>query len=593
LNEAEFAACARSPAAPKATEFLEKILNDYEAFVHAIWINRKLDRVSVLDDVARDMCRWAANGPRRRGVLAFRGEGKTHKVSACLTCYRLRRDAQRKIFIIGKSKGEAKKTLALVKGWLSKIWFLEDLKPHQNEKWRRDNTEQLDVGPATEHRQPSVTAIGIDGNIEGNRAHTIIPDDIETKKNSKTQEARAELLRLCNEFVNVLYPETDTIDPVEIVCAGTPKNEETLYVKMIDQGYSFRSYPIVYPSPAERVINLAPFLQDRLDRGLAQPGQPTCPKRFGELEISVRRSSGFIEWCMEYMLIADLAKSNRYPLRLKDLIVMPVHRDHAPLSVQWGTKDHNGDTALPIRSLGFGEDRCYGPMWFDQQRAPFDGITYAALDPAGKGLDKSGLAIGATLASMIWVKGVFGLDGGADTSALDRIATILREHDARDLWVEINIDAFGLYEQFLYAAIRRHAVEPAADSRFPKGWTCSLTTGRSQGQKEVRIISVLEPIISGHRMVIAPEAIELSGDDETANELQYQITRINRNRNALTEDGKLDALSMLCKRLQSGVTTEPAHAAETRRARQLQDAIAEQRRLCGLDDTTDRVFTHR
>lgn len=551
MNELEFAAAARKRPEDDATAaaFMDMIFDDYETFVHAIWINRKLERVSVLDAVARDMCRWAATGPRRRGVLAFRGEGKTHKVTACLATYRLRRDPQRKVFIVSKSKTEAQKTVALIKAWLPKVWFLEDLTPVDNgETWRRNNASQIDVGPATEHRQPSITAIGVDGQIEGNRAHTIIPDDCETKKNTKTADARDELLRLCNEFTNVLYPDNNqTIDPVEIVVVGTPKHEETLYVKLIDQGFKFQSYPIVYPRDDEKVIGLAPFLQDHLTRGIAAPGDPTCPLRFNLHEIADRRAGGYLEFAMEFMLIADLAKSNRHPLRLADLIVYPCHRDKAPVSIAWGHANHNGSTAAAIQSLGFNQDRLHHPIMVDGTWTPYE-VTKAGLDPSGVGTDKQGLAIASALAGNVWVKFAKGIQGGADDNTLDYIASTLRTHNAAEVLVETNNDVYGLYRQALERAIARHALEAGTDPAYPNGWNCSVVPHHATMQKELRIIQTLEPVFSSHRAVFDPSVFDPPAEEPT-NDLQHQITRLTKDRKCLPEDGLIDALEIVIRDL--------------------------------------------
>lgn len=550
MNDAEFANAAR--ACPEneehASEFFNTISTDYEAFVKAVWINRKLDRVSILDEVALDMLDFACHGPRRREILAFRGEGKTHKVSACLSCYRLRRDPNRKVFVISKSQTEAKKTLSLIRGWITKVWFLEDLRPTQTEKWRRDNATQFDVGPSTEHRQASVTALGVDGQIEGNRAHTIIPDDIETKGNSKTRDARDALRRIANEFTNVLYPDNDqTSDPVEIVAVGTPKSEETIYLELINQGFACRSYPIQYPRPDERVICMAPFLTERIDRGLAVPGQPTCPDRFGLMEIADRAKSGYTEFAMEFMLIADLASTNRHPLRLSDLIVYPVHRDKAPVAVAWGQRDHNGSTASSFMSLGLNQDRLYGPVHVDPLWVPYD-RTAAALDPSGRGTDKTGLCIAGTVAGCLWVKYAKGLPGGADDLSLDLIAAALRTHNATELFLESNIDAFGTFQASVERAISRHRLEPGDNPAFPQGWICSVTPVHNSGQKELRIIGTLEPVFSVHRAVFDPSVFDPPAE-EHENDLQYQISRITRDRKCLPEDGLIDSLEVLARHL--------------------------------------------
>jgi hypothetical protein len=604
MTDHDFAAAARECPADEslADEFFALISSSYEAFVRAVWINRKLYHFAPLADIELDMVRFAGDTThRRRGVLALRGFGKTYLITATYSCFKLRRDPQRKILIVSKSGPAAKDTVGLIKAWINSIWFLEDLRPLENprgtDKWRRDNKNAFDVGPAVEHKQASVTAIGVDGQLEGNRAHTIIPDDCETKGNTKTVDARDELEKLTNEFTNILYPDRtdattqaaagvtddneliDVVDPVEILYVGTPKHEDTLYLKRIAQGYRFQSYPIILPRQDERVISLAPYLHGLIDAGAA-PGTPTTPHRFGPTEIADRQKGGYTEFAMEFMLIADLASTNRHPLRLADLIVYPTHRDKAPVSIAWGTRDHNGSTACSIQSLGLSDDRLHGPIHVDQQWCPFD-RTAAAIDPAGRGIDKTGLAIGGALAGILWVKYAKGIPGGVDDFALDQIAETLRTHNATELFLETNIDAFGTFQATIERALARHRLEPGANPLFPAGWSCTVTPIRNQGQKELRIIGTLEPIFSAHRAVFDPSVFDPPADDQT-NDLQYQITRLTKDRKCLPEDGVLDALEMLARHTVGPSMAIPVTAqAQDAQIRYFSDMIAKHRRSMG------------
>ena len=77
-----------------------------------------------------------------------------------------------------------------------------------------------------------------------------------------------------------------------------------------------------------------------------------------------------------------LSDENKYPLKLRDFIVMSVHFDRAPRNVVWGTSSAIQD----IPSVGIGTDKFYGPAFFDnefeeyQERVMF-------IDPSGRGAD--------------------------------------------------------------------------------------------------------------------------------------------------------------------------------------------------------------
>ena len=65
-------------------------------------------------------------------------------------------------------------------------------------------------------------------------------------------------------------------------------------------------------------------------------------------------------------------------------------------------------------------------------------------------------------------------------------------------------------------------------------------------QKESRIIDTLEPVMSGHRLVVDQKVIEqdYNSAPDIKYSLIYQMTRITRDRGSLAHDDRLDALSM-------------------------------------------------
>jgi len=75
---------------------------------------------------------------------------------------------------------------------------------------------------------------------------------------------------------------------------------------------------------------------------------------------------------------------------------------------------------------------------------------------------------------------------------------------------------------------------------------------RHNTQKEKRIVDTLEPVMNQHRLVIDPKVIK--SDYETAMkyplesqvryQLIFQLSRLTREKGALTHDDRLDALSM-------------------------------------------------
>lgn len=86
---------------------------------------------------------------------------------------------------------------------------------------------------------------------------------------------------------------------------------------------------------------------------------------------------------------------------------------------------------------------------------------------------------------------------------------------------------------------------------------CGVTAGieevRSSVMKEQRILDVLEPVVSAHRLIVDPTVIERDHESIQKYETQvrshkslfYQMTHICREKNALRFDDRVDALAMM------------------------------------------------
>ncbi len=552
-------------------EYLACLHADFRFFLWELWRDRGLHRVAPLDRGELDIANFASTGPKKRGVLAPRGVGKTNFGTAALTCFRLFRDVDRRVLIPSKSEGAMKEVISLVKGWLASVWFLQHLSPENalraDGQPCRNTTLYFDVAGCKENKQPSVKAIGNEGQLEGNRAHSIFPDDVETKINTKTVESRAALAALLPEYVNITYPDLPDqddpdnellrpVDPVEVCFFGTVKHEDTTYAKLDakrdGQGrrvYHFRTWTLAYPTPDEVLgaLELSPMLLADLASGRNKPGDPVFPKRFGYDNIAEKQAEGYTEYSMEHQQQVRLAKTNRYPLRLGDLIIMDVPRDVAPATVVWGTQDSSGSTEISdITCISMSSsDVLRRPVFMSKpdEWFPYHG-TKAYIDPAGRGTDKTGLAIVSALGSLLFVKFCRGLPGGADVDSMLALIAICKEHRATDIHIEGNIDVFGTYIQSFESVIRGQFEEPGP--AYPNGWKASVSEARAvsaMGFKETRIIDTLEPAFSSHRVIVCRSVIAPGPAEEPHQTLQYQISRIRKERKCLTEDGALDALA--------------------------------------------------
>lgn len=567
-------------------EYLAHLRDDFLFFLRELWTDRGLDRLAPLSEVELDVARWIANGPNRRGVLAFRFIGKTHFGTAAYTCWRLFRDPQTKILIVSKSKiPAARDTVGMIREWIRHVWFLRHLDPSLN-PLATDQTFQFDVAPAeADSRSPSVLAQGIDGQITGSRAHLIIADDVETKDNVKTVDARRDLAEAITEFRAIA-----SFGEKEILYIGTPHHEESVYLKLVEKGYAFRSWPKTYPDPDERTICLAPLLADRLARGLAKPGELTCPHRFTADDIAQDKAEGRRFWLMQMQLVANLSDSTQYPLRLSDLMVMDVARDQAPLSLVYGLRDHNGSTALDgrdgreaIPSLGFGYDALHRPALIGASWGPYAG-TKMWIDPAGRGTDLCAAACVGYLAGRLFVKRLVGLPGGTDDASLIQLAILARETGSREIYIENNWGG-GMFAKLFQPILSRFFLRPGEHPGFPEGWSAQIIDDPKithvHGQKEVRIIEALEPVSSGHRLII-DRSVALDQD------FQRQFTRITRERGSLEHDDLVDALAGAVKAWTYALSADPEKSAERLENQLTDQAILEFHRRFVRPASSDR-----
>ena len=579
----------------------EQMDADYRVFLWHLWKDRRLDENMPLGELEFDVAAYAQHGPAKRIILAFRFFGKTHIVTVSYALWRFRRDPETKIPLVSKSLGHSKDALGLARRWIDEVPFLQHLHPENGED-KKDTTEYFDVGPCRESAFHSLHAFGIGGQLTGRRGHVLIFDDIETSRNTLTHTARQQLHVDTHEFHHVAK-----FGAAEVIGVGTFHHEDTVYTKMQQEGYDVRSWPKVFPASKDRVLNLSPILQDKLDSGDAAPGDITAPYRVTPEHIADDRKLGVTAFGMQCALVCNVGEGNKYPLRLSDIVVYdnPVPHDGSPegakvpISIIYGKMADGGkSTALEhadLPSAGFGGDVLHRPAYVDTLRDHY-AATKAAVDPAGKGADRIGFAIGSSLHANVFLHDVQGLDGGARLENFDHIALTCRTYGVREIVLETNIDVMGTFAQMLEAAIRRHMLRPGDKDHlgtvYLNGWSASIAPLHSHGQKELRICTTLEPILGSHQLIVHPRVLELNEDRDIDN-WQYQLTRMRRVPNCLGEDGKIDATQMLIQAFRHTLHADPAQRAKRTRDQRVKEELAKLKGRGEDQRNTARYFEHR
>lgn len=91
---------------------------------------------------------------------------------------------------------------------------------------------------ATDARNPSMEAVGVNSNATGNRANKIDFDDIEVPKNIKTAEARLNLRQKIEESTHIAVPGTQK------TYVGTPHTHDSIYTEQIEGGAAVLKIPL-------------------------------------------------------------------------------------------------------------------------------------------------------------------------------------------------------------------------------------------------------------------------------------------------------------------------------------------------------------
>ena len=144
--------------------------------------------------------------------------------------------------------------------------------------------------------------------------------------------------------------------------------------------------------------------QGKLDDWILQQGPagtPTDKVRFPMDILNVRKAGmGPSNFQLQFMLDTTLTDANRFPLKFKDLIVMPVQKKVAPMVVHYsGAKNYEIDD---IANVGFTGDRFHSPLSVDNESGSYEKIIMS-IDPAGSGSDEITYAIVGVLSGNVFI----------------------------------------------------------------------------------------------------------------------------------------------------------------------------------------------
>ena len=279
---------------------------------------------------------------------------------------------------------------------------------------------------------------------------------------------------------------------------------------------------------------LAPMV--RLMMTTKEPGDPTDPIRFTHAQLIDRQAEyGKAGFALQFMLNTQLSDLERFPLKVRDLIIAAVGEGMAPMQLNWMPDPER--VCKELTNLAMTGDRFYLPRSVHDIFAPYTG-SVMSIDPSGRGKDETGYAVVKMLNGTLFVPAAGGLQGGYDDTTLVALAETAKLHRVNKVIIESNFGD-GMYTRLITPILNRI-------------WPCQVEEVNHNTQKERRIIDTLEPVMARHKLVIDPKVIEedyktaqaYEADNRFTKTLIYQLTRITYDRGVLKHDDRLDALAI-------------------------------------------------
>lgn len=498
-----------------------------------------------------DMAEFMHSGGSKIMLQAQRGQAKT-TIASIRTVFELVHNPATRVLILSGGQGLASdiaKGIQLIIG----AWeILECLKPDAN-AGDRTSTDKFDVHFSLRGigKTASITTLGISSNLQGNRADLLIPDDVETGKNSLTALMREQLMQKTLDFASICESQHS-----RIMYLGTPQSVDSIYNTLPGRGYVVRIWPGRYPTEEEELEYgdmLAPVIRDavhadprlRTGGGLEGSSGKAIDCRLDEDSLcSKELEQGPAYFKLQHMLSTKLADSDRYPLKPENLITMPLNVEKAPGEILWARR---AELEVSLPTLNTVSCNLYAPAhtssdWFEYEgRAMY-------IDPAGGGKngDETAYAVTYFMHGYIFLMDAGGIAGGLEEEKMQQLADLVWKWKPNTIQIEKNYGN-GALSHNLYPVLRRTYEKNGGGYNQPP----AIEDVWESGQKELRIIDVLEPVMARHHLIVSdeiwPRDVQTTQkyplDKRSSYGLLHQLARITRNKGCLLHDDRLDAVA--------------------------------------------------
>jgi len=496
-------------------------------------------------DIQLDIAEFLQYGPKERMIQAQRGQAKT-TITAAYAVWRLIHDPNTRVVIVSAGGKMAKEIAGWIIQIINGVEELECLRPDRS-AGDRESIEAFDVhyslkGP---EKSPSVRCEGITASLQGMRADIFIADDIESGKNSLTEHMREGLAHITKDFASICSDG-------DIIYLGTPQSIDSVYNGLPSRGYTIRIWPGRYPTDEELENygeHLAPMIRKRIeaDPSLQTGGGPmgnrgknvdTVLPGLSEEKLTKKEiDQGPAYFQLQHMLDTRLSDAGRFPLKSENLVFMSISPTTAPLEI---FIQRSNATLITTPHSFHTTDNYYRAASFGTEHAQFTGC-HMAVDPSGKGSDETTYAVTKFLAGRVFLVDFGAVPGGVGEDALDALTDIAEKWKPNNISVEQNFGDGALVSVWRPKLLRKHR--------------CNLEDVWAYGQKELRIIDALEPIIGSGRLVV-DEGLLLKDvqmcepyplEHRKSYSFFFQLSKLTRDKASLKHDDRLDAVAWSVK----------------------------------------------
>ena len=480
-------------------------------------------------------------------IQAQRSQAKS-TIVAMFAVWQLIHDCKHRVLIISAGSEVA----AEIANWVIQIimsWdILECLRPDR-QHGDRASSKAFDINWQLKgaEKSPSIACIGITANMQGRRADLLIPDDIESSKNGTTETQRQALEHLSKDFTSICQSG-------RIMYLGTPQTVDSIYNNLPARGYIIRVWTGRVPTIDEAkhygetlapyIVKMMDYPENRVGHGVdGTRGVPTDPVLLGEEALCAKElDQGSAYFNLQHMLNTELSDELRHPLKSKNLIVMNFGLDKAPGEITWMPSP---DKLIHCDGLFTSKPQLYRPFQTSSQLYEYEG-KHMYVDTAGGGEngDETVAAVTYYLHGYIFLAEILKVPGGYSPENYKLLSNLALKHNVNSIDVEKNF-GFGAFAAAWRPIIHSIYTE-AGHTNCP-----AIEDVWESGQKELRIIDTLEPIMGRHRLIVHEDIIEYDAgsvskyplDQRESYKFFHQLAKISREKGSLVHDDSIDAIA--------------------------------------------------